>query len=246
MSKFGKIAVIVAVKVMVIVIVMVMVMVIVMVLALFQAHSDPEADSGQPVDAIVDATVDAIVAIECVYTPSEATVEVSAYFCDREAYGKGIIVRRYGQMFVLTSSMIFTKGTDKGIVVTEGSHTYDGTIIHQNDIFGLVALECSLRVDTPFIELNDDPTIPPFVQVGINGWLASTLEHIDDWVLLGDIPEEDCTGCPVTQNGYVVGIVVGTNRTNCNQMIMAGNRVLKEFCDQVVFVDDAPLVLEVE
>jgi len=181
--------------------------------------------------------------IEHVYTPSEATVEVSAYFDGQRSYGKGIVVRRNGQMFVLTSSMIFNE--DVGYITVEmAGITPTAEIFHQNDVWGLIALRCHLT-NTPSIELNDDPNIPSLVPVGIKGLSATTLEYINyDWVLLGDLLEEDCTGCPVTQNGYVVGIVVGMNRINQNQAIMVGNRALKEFCDQATLMD-APSVLEV-
>lgn len=202
---------------------------LVAVLSLPQSHSDPEVDLVLPQPPPV----------ERVYTPSEATVEVSAYFDGQRAYGRGIVVRHNDQMFVLTSSMISSEKTDSIIVGGE----YVAEVLHQNNIWGLLALDCFIGAGTPFVELNDDPNIPPLVQVGVNGWPASTLEYInDDWVLLGDIPEEDCTGCPVTQNGYVVGIVVGINRINRDQAIMVGNRALKAFCDEATLMN-APLPL---
>lgn len=205
--------------------------VVMVCLAMYNTHRDKEVDLLDPAPQVVR-----------VYTPSEATVEVSAYFGDQRAYGKGIIVQRNGQKFVLTSSMIFNKDVD-WITVETVEWTSMAEVLHQNDVWGLVALECCLPA-APFIELNDDPNIPPRVSVGINGWSASTLEYINyDWVLLGDLPE-DCTGCPVTQNGYVVGIVVGMNQINRDQAIMVGNRALKEFCDQATLID-APPVLEV-
>jgi hypothetical protein len=167
-----------------------------------------------------------------VYTPSEATVEVSAYFDGLRTYGKGIVIRHNDRMFVLTSSMIVAVAFDRLEVKMEGE-TYNAYFIDRNDSFGLVALECELG--TPFVELNDDPNIPPFVQVGVNGWPASTLEYINgDWALLGDLPEgEDCTGQPVVQNGELVGIVVGMNRINRDQAIAVGNRALNEFADSL-------------
>jgi len=206
---------------------------VIVVFALLQIHSDPEVDLGPP---------PINTPIERVYTPSEATIEVSAYFSDQRVYGKGIIVQHNGQMFVLTSSMIFNKDVER-IEVETLEWIRETEILHQNNVWGLVALECPLLAYTPFIELNDDPNIPPLIPVGINGWSASTLEYInDDWVLLDDLPEEDCTGCPVVQNGYVVGIVVGINRINRDQAIMVSNRALKEFCDQVTLVNDVPNV----
>jgi hypothetical protein len=163
-----------------------------------------------------------------VYTPSEATVEVSAYFNGLRTYGKGIVIRHSDRTFVLTSSMIVAVAFDKLEVKVEGE-TYNAYFIDRNDSFGLVALECELGI--PFVELNGDPNIPPLVPVGINGWSAWTLEYInDDWVLLGDLPEgEDCTGKPVVQNGELIGIIVGMNRINRDQAIMVGNRALNEF-----------------
>ena len=177
--------------------------------------------------------------IKRVYTPSEATVDVSAYFNGQRSYGKGIIVRRNGQMFVLTSSMILNEDVECIAVETEWTST--AVVLHQNNVWGLVALECHLPANTPFVELNDDPNIPPLVQVVIDGLSASTLKYInDDWVLLGDLPE-DRTGCPVVQNDYIVGIVVGMNQINRDQAIMVGNRALKEFCDQATLIDIAPI-----
>jgi len=214
------------------VVVAVVVAVVMICFALYDTHRDKEV--------VPDELLCFVPKVERVYTPSEATVEVSAYFDGQRSYGKGIIVRRNGQMFVLTSSMIFPKKTDSIIVGKE----YVAEILHQNNIWGLTALDCFIAAGAPFIELNDDPNIPPLIPVGINGWSASTLEYInDDWVLLDDLPEEDCTGCPVVQNGYVVGIVVGINRINRDQAIMVGNRALKEFCDQATLMN-APPVLE--
>ena len=99
----------------------------------------------------------------------------------------------------------------------------------------------------PYVELNDDPNIPPLVVVGIKGVSAATLGYVnDDWVMLGDIPEEDCTGCPVTQNGDVVGIIVGVHKRDRSRAFMVGNRALKEFCDMAATLMDAPPILEVE
>lgn len=201
---------------------------VMVVLSLLQHHK--EADLGPT-------------PVERVYTPYEATVEVSAYFDEQRSYGYGIVVRHDGQMFVLTSSMIFPKDVEC-IAVAMPECTSMAEILHQNDICGLVALDCGFPANTPFVELNGDPNLPPGVPVEINKWPASTLEYINnDWALLGDI-SEDCTGHPVTQNGYVVGIVVGMNRINQDQAIMVGNRALKEFCDQTTLMD-APPVLEI-
>jgi len=179
--------------------------------------------------------------IQRIYTAAEATVEVSAYFDGKRSYGHGIVVRRNDQMFVLTSSMIFNEDVEY-ITVDIAGWTCITEVLHQNDVWGLVALEYYLLEDVPFIELNDDPNIPPLVVVGIKGVSATTLGYVnDDWVMLGDIPEEDCTGCPVTQNGDVVGIIVGVNRGNRNQAFMVGNRALKEFCDQATLMDIAPI-----
>ena len=180
--------------------------------------------------------------VDRVYTPFEATVEVSAYFDEQRSYGYGIVVRHNGQMFVLTSSMIFNEDVEYITVgMTEWSARAE--VLHQNDVWGLVALECCFMSTVPFVELNDDPNLPPGVPVEINTLTASTLEYInDDWALIGDLPE-DCTGHPVTQNGYVVGIVVGMNRINKQQAVMVGNRALKEFCDKATLMD-APPVLE--
>lgn len=178
-----------------------------------------------------------------VYTPSEAMVEISVYQDGQRSYGHGTVIRHDDQIFVLTSSMIFTEDRDS-ISIDQNEHSFGAEILYQNSDWGLVALDCPLiEMIIPFVELNDDPNIPPFVPVGINGWPASTLGYInDDWVLLSDLPEEDCTGMPVSQNDALIGVVVGLNRINREQAIMIGNRALNEFCDQVTSVLDAPAV----
>jgi len=179
-----------------------------------------------------------------VYTPNECVVGVSAYFDDQRSHGKGIVIRHNGRMIVLTSSMIFNKDVEY-ITVPWREWTFMAEILHQNNVWGLVALECGLPMNTPCVELNDDPNIPPLVPVEINGWSASTLEYInDDWVILEDLPEgEDCTGSPVIQNGALVGIIIGMNRIDQDQAIMVGNQALKAFCDQAtsVWMDAPPI-----
>ncbi len=200
-------------------------MIVMVVLAL--VCSDAEVDS-PPVDTPVNN----------IFIPaSEATVEVSVYFDNQRSYGKGVVVRHNEQKFVLTSLMILSGGMEYINVESTGWSSI-AEILHQNSVLGLVALGCNLPDNTPFVELNDYPSVPPYVQVDINGWAVSTLEYINsDWVLLDNLPKEDCTGYPVTQSGYFIGIVIGMNRINQDQAIMVGNRALKEFCGEATLMN---------
>ncbi len=208
---------------------------------MFDIWHDKEVDSSQPPASPSQ--------VERVYTPSEAMVEVSNYTPNgHKSYGKGVVVKNNGKTFILTSSMIFTH--EGQIMVNRDRRdriACAATIIHQNDVWGLVALDCYLE-GSPFVELNYDPNIPPDVQVFVgNLYTADTLEYInDDWVLLNNNLPPKATGMPVAcyYNG-LVGVIVGLNSANQEQAIMVGNRALTEFCDQVVRMD-APLPLETE
>lgn len=222
MSKFDKGVVVVAL----------VAFLVMVVLSLIQSHSDPEADLSSPDPPI-----------ERVYTPSEATVEVSNYMPDgSRSYGKGVIVKHDGTTFVLTSSMIFThKGQ---ITVDYVNIRYTADIIHQNDVWGLVALECPFMEGTRTTKINEFPNHPPGAQVVVGDWgEVNTLEYInDDWVILdGNLPVSS-TGMPTENDGELVGVIIGLNRVNVKQAIMVGNRAIKEFILQISLIDDAPPV----
>ncbi len=178
------------------------------------------------------------------YTPSECVVDVSNYTPDgQRSYGQGVIVKDRGKTFVLTSSMIFTHEGDIMINHDVDSNTRrvacDATIIHQNDNWGLVALDYYFE-GAPSIEINEFPNHPTDAQVLIGDQTVNTLKYMnDDWVILdGNLPPE-ATGMPAENDGELVGIIVGLNKANQKQAIMVGNRAIKEFVYQISLIDDA-------
>jgi hypothetical protein len=134
--------------------------------------------------------------------------------------------------------MIFTEWGD--ITVKWGEMTYEAEPIYINRELGLVALQIDGLV--PTVELNFDPSIPPGIPVVVGGREVNTLEYInDDWVLLdGSLPIHH-TGMPVTQNGEIIGIIVGLNIANQEQSIMASNHALNVFANQVSMLEVPPL-----
>ena len=146
---------------------------VMVVLALLDTHRDKEVTS-------YELKFPTPPPVERVYTPSEATVEVSAYFDDQRAYGKGVIVQHTGQKFVLTSSMILNKDVDWITVVGDREIALVAEVLHQNDIWGLVALECHLA-NTPFIELNDDAYCALFSKLMIQAVETGDEEVITDY-----------------------------------------------------------------
>lgn len=131
-----------------------------------------------PLDTSVELPPPVDMSLVRVYTPSEATVEVSAYFDDQRSYGRGIVIQHNGRMFVLTSSMIFNKDVEY-ITVPWREWDFPAKVIHRNDILGLVALDCGLPLNTPHIDLNGgnralkefcDQTISVWTDAPINPW----------------------------------------------------------------------------
>ncbi len=208
---------------------------VLVVFSLLQPHSDPEP---------VELKCPTPPPVERVYTPSEAMVKVSVYQDGQRSYGHGTIVHHNDQIFVLTSSMLFTKDRDS-IIIDQDEHSFGAEILYKNDVWGLVALDCPLiEMNIPFVELNGDPNIPPGVPVSVGDlYIANTLEYInDDWVLLDNSLPPKATGMPVTQNDALVGVVVGINRINMEQAIMVGNRALKKFCDEATLMNAPPVL----
>ena len=184
--------------------------------------------------------------VERVYTPSECVVDVSNWTAEgQRSYGRGVVVNYGGETFVLTSHMIFTH---EGYIVVNAEDAtgyrvgYAASIIHQSDVWGLVALECSLLEGTPSITLNAYPNHPPGTTATVGTWgEVNTLEYInDDWVLLDGSLPAIATGMPVENRGGLVGIIVGLNRVDKTQSIMVGNRAIKEFCNQAILMDVRP------
>jgi hypothetical protein len=171
----------------------------------------------------------------------DCVVDVSNWMEDgQRSYGRGVVVNYGGETFILTSSMIFTHDGDIMInrdIDSNSTLPCAASIIHQNDIWGLVALDCYLE-GVPSVEINEYPNHPPGTTATVGTWgEVNTLEYIsDDWVLLdGNLPSE-ATGMPVEDKGGLVGIVVGLNRVDKTQSIMVGNRAIKEFCNQAILM----------
>ena len=206
---------------------------VMVVLALFQSHSDPEVDALRYELKFPESPP-----VERVYTPSECVVEVSNYMSDgRRSHGRGVIVKDHGKTFVLTSSMIFTHEGE--IAVDYVNVRYTAEIINQNDVWGLVALECSFMEGTRYTKINEFPNHPPDTQVLVGNWgEVNVLEYAnDDWVILdGNLPA-GATGMPTENAGGLVGIIVGLNRANVKQAIMVGNRAIREFTKQVTHME---------
>ena len=184
-----------------------------------------------------------------VYMPMDCVVDVSNWMVDgQRSYGRGVVVNYGGETFVLTSSMIFTHGGEIMInrdVDSNSRVAYAAEIIHRSDDWGLVALDCSLE-GAPAIEINEFPNHPPNGRVLVGEHTVNTLEYLNDnWVLLdGGLPPE-ATGMPTENAGGLVGIIVGLNRANQEQAIMVGNRAIREFVDQLTYIE-APLPLRAE
>jgi len=166
-------------------------------------------------------------------TFSDCTVEVSNYKEDgSRSYGQGVVVQHQGDTFVLTSTMIFTHAGD--ITVGEGRFTFDAEISHRDEDLGLVALKCDLREGSSYVTITDFPSIPPDVLVQVGENEVNTLEYMnDEWVMLDGGFPVDTTGAPVSQNGDLVGIIVGLNRVNTEQAIMVGNHGIQTFVEDM-------------
>ncbi len=170
-------------------------------------------------------------------TLEECTLDVSNYRSDgSRSYGQGVVVQYEDETFVLTSTMIFTHGGD--ITVGTGRFIFTATISHRDDELGLVALKCDLRKGTSSANITEFPSIPPGVLVQAGENEVNTLEYMNDyWVILDGSFPADVTGLPVSQNGELVGIIVGLNRANMKQAIMVSNRGIREFVDELTRPD---------
>jgi hypothetical protein len=164
-------------------------------------------------------------------TPFDCTVAVSAYQGDQRYYGHGVVVTHKGETFVVTSWMIFAEERDF-ITVGTGDTSQEVEVLYKDADHGLVAL--TIKADWS-VELNDDPNIPPEVEVFVGTKAVNTAEYIDEyWIVLdGELPI-DTAGVPVTNWSRLVGVVVGRCVGDDTQAIMCGNRGLREFCDAVV------------
>jgi hypothetical protein len=176
-----------------------------------------------------------------VYTPSECVIEVSNYLPDgRQTSGKGIVLDCNGEFIILTSSMIFTH---------EGEYRVGNCkaeLIHQNDVWGLIALRCFLKKGTAAISLNETPNLLLGTQAWSGENVVQVLEYLnDDWIILtGNLLAED-TGMPVEQGRDLVGIIIGLNCIDTQQAIMVSIHAIREFVNQVILID-APPVLNIK
>lgn len=192
-------------------------------------HKSPQIDNSLGIDNGPPPTI----CYDGLDTPENCVVTVSAFHGDLRSYGHGVVVNYGGETFVLTSTMIFTEECDFVTIEREGV-SQEVQVAYKDENIGLVAL--TGFVDYPSTSLNKAPSIPPGIEVVVGSFDSRTAEYIDEyWVVLdGELPA-DTAGMPVTtDNGQLLGVIVGRCSDGSPQSIMCANYGLLEFCAKVV------------
>jgi hypothetical protein len=174
-------------------------------------------------------------AIRAPLTIEDCVVDVSALYLDQMHYGKGVIVEHNGETFILTSNMIFVEPFESITVEFGPNWIVRGSIVHSNEVWGLTAVACEspLRRGWP---ISEAPNIPPDTEstavTNTQSAPVKVLEYInDDWFLITGV-DDTYVGAPLVNGEDITGIIIGMNCINESQAVVAGNHIIKAFCEQ--------------
>ena len=179
--------------------------------------TDPPAPPSEPPPAIsyVDVSI----------------VDVASLTPNHTLRGSGIVIRRSGRAFVVTSKSLFAYGVG-AITINDKP----ASVLLHDDIWGLTALY-----------IYDDVPLPPDIAIAENlpagsevtlgsdqtATIDEYLRRRRNWMVVSP-PPEPCIGKPLIQDEEVVGLILGRNRIDETTVIAVDATQLDAFINRVV------------
>jgi hypothetical protein len=157
-------------------------------------------------------------------------VDIASLTPNHTLRGSGIVVRRSGRAFVVTSKSLFAYGVG-AITINDKP----ASVLLHDHIWGLTALY-----------IYDDVPLPPDIAIaenlpaGSEVTLGNQTATIDEylrrqrhWMVVSP-PPEPCIGKPLIQDEEVVGLILGRNRIDETTVIAVDATQLDAFITKVV------------
>jgi len=167
----------------------------------------------------------------------QCVVDVTAIYKDQRRCGKGVVIEKNGETFVLTTTMIFVDDFESITIEIEPNWIVQGELIHRNEICGLAAVNCEPGFNEGY-PISDEPDFTPIAETTAVSNLSRApvwvLDYLnDDWMLIIGV-DDTYVGAPLINLDEITGLVIGQNKIDLTQAIAVGNRGITEFVDQVM------------